>query len=184
MAHWISSVSVFLVLSKPCWRDSGTGLEKTVLHLRLPGSAAQQCRMLTQAMNQAGSVWQPVKQPGRGTVCPGAKMACTEAAQAPGCSPSSEASSGMEYSCSMPATPAAKEQLNSGADAPAITFEGWFAKCRGCGCMTAHEKLIKDSDVPFCRRCQHTLTIACPAMQQKMVDTLLYVHHAWSNAGL
>jgi hypothetical protein len=35
----------------------------------------------------------------------------------------------------------------------------------------------------FCR-CQHTLTTACPAMQQKMVDTLLYVHHAWSNAGL
>lgn len=34
------------------------------------------------------------------------------------------------------------------------------------------------------RRCQHTLTTACPAMQQKMVDTLLYVHHAWSNAGL
>lgn len=24
--------------------------------------------------------------------------------------------------------------------------------CRGCGCMTAHEKLIKQADVPFCRR--------------------------------
>jgi hypothetical protein len=33
-------------------------------------------------------------------------------------------------------------------------------------------------------RCQHTLSTACPPMQQKMVDTLLYVHHAWSNAGL
>lgn len=27
--------------------------------------------------------------------------------------------------------------------------------CRGCGCMTAHEKLIKEADVPFCRRLVH-----------------------------
>lgn len=38
----------------------------------------------------------------------------------------------MEYSCSMPATPAAKEQQNSG-DAD-VVFQGWFAKCRCVAC--------------------------------------------------
>lgn len=141
--------------------------------------------MLSQANHhQAGTVW--VKQsaaPQGATSFAHAKHGCDAAAQAPGSSPSSDASCAMEYaSCSMPATPAAQEQQQFGHGP--VSFEGWFARCRGCGCMTAHEKLIKDADVPFCRRCQHTLHTACPAMQQKMVDTLLYVHHAWSNAGL
>jgi hypothetical protein len=128
------------------------------------------------------------------------------AAQAPGVSPASDASCAMEYSCSLPSTPAAKEQAQPLAQAPsaeadepppAAAFEGWFAKCRwvgglpaaasaavsrsrrsgpaaaevtppcrspppgcvlllllcrGCGCMTAHEKFISHADVPFCRR--------------------------------
>ncbi|KAF6264978.1 hypothetical protein COO60DRAFT_1481814, partial [Scenedesmus sp. NREL 46B-D3] len=59
--------------------------------------------------------------------------------------------------------------------------DGWFSKCRGCGCMTAHEQSINGADVPFCRRCQVTLDAACPDMHSKMVDTLLYVHQAWSD---
>lgn len=37
----------------------------------------------------------------------------------------------------------------NGSDGCAI---GCPTVCRGCGCMTAHEKFIKDADVPFCRR--------------------------------
>jgi hypothetical protein len=47
----------------------------------------------------------------------------------------------------------------------------------------AHVQLARVSCAAT-RRCQHTLHTACPAMQEKMVATLLYVHAAWSNAGL
>lgn len=36
----------------------------------------------------------------------------------------------------------------------------------------------------YCSRCQVLLIEAKPPMQKKMVDTLLYVHHAWTKAGL
>eukprot|EP00882_Tetradesmus_deserticola_P002491 GHRQ01002652.1.p2 GENE.GHRQ01002652.1~~GHRQ01002652.1.p2 ORF type:complete len:183 (+),score=42.56 GHRQ01002652.1:350-898(+) len=61
---------------------------------------------------------------------------------------------------------------------------GWFFNCRGCGCMTAYERRLATADVPFCRRCQLMLDDATPEMQGKMVDTLLYVHSAWTQAGL
>ncbi|KAF8055389.1 hypothetical protein HT031_006756 [Scenedesmus sp. PABB004] len=80
-----------------------------------------------------------------------------------------------------PAAAAAAAPPGDGAVAPE---QGWFFNCRGCGSMTAYERRICDADVPFCRRCQHMLSAAEPAMQGKMLDTLIYVHRAWANAGL
>lgn len=61
---------------------------------------------------------------------------------------------------------------------------GWFAKCRGCGWMTAHEHEIQSHQVPFCKRCQATYDRAAPVMRARMTDTLVYVHTAWLTAGL
>eukprot|EP00879_Flechtneria_rotunda_P019210 GHRR01020171.1.p1 GENE.GHRR01020171.1~~GHRR01020171.1.p1 ORF type:complete len:130 (+),score=20.50 GHRR01020171.1:669-1058(+) len=101
-------------------------------------------------------------------------------------------------SCSLPSTPRPAKpvpaQMLRGADASATSTEssataayaclGWFFKCRGCGCMTAYGQTIKGAEVPFCRRCQCLLAGASPKMKQKMAATLLYVHEAWTNAGL
>lgn len=54
MAHRISFISALLLLRKPLPRDSGIGLVGTGLRLRLPGSAVQQCRMLTQVRGWGG----------------------------------------------------------------------------------------------------------------------------------
>lgn len=120
--------------------------------------------------------------PPAGAGAAGAKYGRCER-QASGASPCSEASSqsleAMEVAT--PAVPAAAQQQLERSDSDSC---GWFSKCRGCGCMTAHEQVIAGAEVPFCRRCQATLDGACPVMRGKMVDTLLYVHQAWSNAGL
>lgn len=97
---------------------------KDGMHRGRAGGCAAACSRLPRLTGRSGSVGD--LRPGPNSR-PAAHRVCL---QAPGCSPSSDASSGMEYSCSMPATPAAKEQQNSGVDAPTITFEGWFAKCR------------------------------------------------------
>ncbi|KIY96744.1 hypothetical protein MNEG_11218 [Monoraphidium neglectum] len=61
---------------------------------------------------------------------------------------------------------------------------GWFRKCRGCGGLTAHERAIGDADVPFCKRCQAAFHAAGPQLRYRMVETLVYVHNAWLEAGL
>ncbi|KAI8462617.1 MAG: hypothetical protein J3K34DRAFT_527618 [Monoraphidium minutum] len=62
--------------------------------------------------------------------------------------------------------------------------DGWFRKCRGCGWQTAHERAIGQVDVPFCKRCDATFLTSCPSMRYRMVEILLYVHEAWTDAGL
>ncbi|KAF8070907.1 atpaf1 [Scenedesmus sp. PABB004] len=128
------------------------------------------------------AAWHAVAPPPGAAGAPGVFRHAKEAYAAPArqasaASPSSSASSGcqLEY---------ASQATQGGADAAGDACEGWFSKCRGCGCMTAHEQVILGAEVPFCKRCQSTLDSACPDMKTKMVDTLLYVHHAWSSAGL
>lgn len=82
-----------------------------------------------------------------------------------------------------PSTPGAAAAGEAAAAGPG-QCPGWFFNCRGCGCMTAYERRIATADVPFCRRCQVLLDDATPEMKTKMVDTLLYVHSAWAQAGL
>jgi len=62
--------------------------------------------------------------------------------------------------------------------------DGWYRKCRGCGAMTAYEKAIDGVEMPICRRCQVTLQVAEVGARLHMHETLVYVHSAWSNAGL
>lgn len=145
---------------------------------------------------------------------PGAKQSpfghpAQQAAYAPAASKPSESVPAIirESSCSLPETPqlgkplpairtrtcdsemsvstptAAPEQQQQPSEAPQ-PVAGWFFNCRGCGCMTAYEQTFAGVEVPFCRRCQVMLIEAKPAMQVKMVDTLLFVHNAWSKAGL
>lgn len=65
-----------------------------------------------------------------------------------------------------------------------MPHNGWFAKCRGCGWMTAHKYQARNVKVPFCPRCQNELKRLPRKEKSSMLSGLLYVHHAWSQAGL
>ncbi|GBF88911.1 hypothetical protein Rsub_01410 [Raphidocelis subcapitata] len=62
---------------------------------------------------------------------------------------------------------------------------GWFRKCRGCGAMTARELAALSTQIPFCARCQaRTEEMAARQEDGELWASLLYVHNAWSAAGV
>lgn len=68
-------------------------------------------------------------------------------------------------------------------EGPAVV--GWFRKCRGCGTMTARELAALSTQIPFCARCQaRTEEMTARKEDGELWASLLYVHNAWSAAGV
>ncbi|KAI8471648.1 MAG: hypothetical protein J3K34DRAFT_520335 [Monoraphidium minutum] len=74
---------------------------------------------------------------------------------------------------------------SEGGGEATLSDEGWFKKCRGCGAMTVHEITARGADIPFCPRCK-TRVAELEARHEDggLWASLLYVHDAWSAAGV
>lgn len=157
--------------------SSQEGYAQAVLGCQWDGMASAQPQQLQRFSQADAGFSQPARQPSGGSPC-GSSVSSDCAMEYSQCSPSQQ--------LQQPHQKQQQQERLSRDDSGSIAEmdDGWFSKCRGCGCMTAHEQSIKGADVPFCRRCQVTLDAACPRMRTKMVDTLLYVHQAWSSAGI
>lgn len=85
--------------------------------------------------------------------------------------------------CAMEVSPCSSEMDSLSIDTE-LPMGGWFSKCRGCGWMTSHDYDVQTTVVPCCKRCQETFDHLPGDKKDRMLQGLLYVHTAWTNAGL